>query len=92
MHAQEIVLITVIASMELVIVKLDLQEKLVLRKHAHLIVIIKDIVLVDLAFAIHNTLVVIVHLLNAQMLVQELEHVLTLHVFVMLVGLVKIVH
>lgn len=81
----------VIVLMEHVIVKLDLQEKLVLKKHVHQIVTIKDIVLVDHVFVTHNIQDVIVHLLNAQMLVQEQEHVLILHVFVMLVGLEKIV-
>lgn len=76
MLVQEIVLITVIASMELVTVKLVLLEKHVVIKHVHLIVIIKDIVLVGHVFVIHNILDVIVHSLNVQMLAQVQEHVL----------------
>jgi len=77
--------------MELVIARLDSLEELAQIKHAHLIAIIKDIVLEDLVFAIHNTQVVIVHLLNVQMVVQVQDLVLTSLVFVMLDGLVKIV-
>jgi len=91
MLAQATVLITVIASTEHAIAKLDSQEKHALKKHAHQIVIIKDTVLVDHVFATHNIQDVIVHLLNAQMVAQELVHVSILHAFVMLDGLVKIV-
>jgi hypothetical protein len=70
---------------------LDSLEKHAQRKHAHLIVIIKDIVLEDLVFATHNTLDVIVLLHNVQMVAQVQDLVLTLLVFVMLGGLVRIV-
>jgi hypothetical protein len=76
MHVQEIVLIMVIALTELVIARLDLQEKHALIKHAHQIVIIKDIVLVDLVFVIHNLLDVIVLSLSAQIAALVQEHVL----------------
>lgn len=66
----------VIASMEHAIARLDSLEKHAQKKPAHLTVIIKDIVLVDLVFVIHNTLDVIVHSLNVQMLALVQEHVL----------------
>jgi len=91
MHAQEIVLIMVIVLMELVIVRSDLQEKHAQRRHAHLIAIIKDIVLEDHVSVTHNTLAVIVHLHNAQIHAQVLDLVLTLLAFAMLDGRVKIV-
>jgi len=91
MLAQEIAVIMVIVSMEPAIARLVGQAKLVWRRLAHLIAIIKDTVLEELVFAIPNTQDVTVVFPNAQILALGREPALTSPVSVMQGGLVKIV-
>jgi hypothetical protein len=92
MHAQETAQITDIASTELATARSDSPENLALKRHAHLIAIIKDIVLEDHAFATLNLLDVTALLHNAPTLALVLVPALICHAFAILVGLVKIVH